>query len=40
MSAAGVLAGGLAASRVSHGRLQQGFAFFLVILACYILIRG
>jgi uncharacterized protein len=40
MSAVGVLAGGLAASRVSHGRLQQGFAFFLVILACYILIRG
>lgn len=40
MSAVGVLAGGLAASRVSHGRLQQGFTFFLVILACYILVRG
>ena len=40
MSAVGVLAGGLAASRVPHGRLQQGFAFFLTILACYILIRG
>ena len=40
MAAAGVLAGGLAAARVSHGLLQQGFAFLLVILACYILIRG
>jgi len=39
MAAAGVIAGGSLAGRLSPRRLQQAFAVCLMVLACYMLVR-
>ncbi|PIR18511.1 MAG: integral membrane family protein, partial [Elusimicrobia bacterium CG11_big_fil_rev_8_21_14_0_20_64_6] len=39
VAALGVLAGGALARRMSQQLLQQVFAVFLVVLACYMLVR-